>query len=283
MSNLLKSHTVKCDESDKRVLDFNELISEKIVEIKASIEKEAIINNENTGFVEGIDAQKVELLLNEQTDETTATQESSVDEETLEQMNEKADSIITNANNQADSIIDNARIEAENIKNNAFEEGRKLGYEEGIKEGRTLIDEEKANLEVLRNNIEIDRKKAIDELEPQLVNTILDVFEKVTHVLSDDKKELILQLVDSAITQVDIGNNFIVRVSKDDGQYVKEHKEEILNSVDRDIHVDIVEDITMKKNQCLIETDYGIYDCSLDTQLENLIREIRLLSCAITE
>ncbi len=43
--------------------------------------------------------------------------------------------------------------------------------------------------------------------------------------------------------------------------------------------IEIVEDVTMKKNQCIIETGSGMYDCSLDVQLENLIEEIKMLSC----
>ena len=43
--------------------------------------------------------------------------------------------------------------------------------------------------------------------------------------------------------------------------------------------MDIVEDAAMKKNQCIIESDTGVYDCSLDIELNNLIRDIKLLSC----
>ena len=35
----------------------------------------------------------------------------------------------------------------------------------------------------------------------------------------------------------------------------------------------------MKRSQCLIDTDMGIFDCSLDIQLENLIDDIKILAC----
>lgn len=42
--------------------------------------------------------------------------------------------------------------------------------------------------------------------------------------------------------------------------------------------LEVVEDATMKKNECMIEADGGIYDCSLDMQLAALRRELLLLS-----
>ena len=42
--------------------------------------------------------------------------------------------------------------------------------------------------------------------------------------------------------------------------------------------LEIVEDITLSKNQALIETESGIFDCSLGTQLTELGRKLRLLS-----
>ena len=42
--------------------------------------------------------------------------------------------------------------------------------------------------------------------------------------------------------------------------------------------LEIVEDRTLNKNECLIETEDGIFDCSLSTQLTELKRKLQLLS-----
>ena len=42
--------------------------------------------------------------------------------------------------------------------------------------------------------------------------------------------------------------------------------------------VEIVEDITLGKGECLIETEGGIFDCGLGTQLSDLRRKRKLLS-----
>ena len=41
----------------------------------------------------------------------------------------------------------------------------------------------------------------------------------------------------------------------------------------------IVQDMALKQNECMIETDSGVFNCSLDVELHNLIKQIKLLSC----
>ena len=73
--------------------------------------------------------------------------------------------------------------------------------------------------------------------------------------------------------------NYLVHVSGTDYLYVKEHKEELLQETSGEhIVIDIVEDHTMKETECTIETENGIYDCGLGTQLGELKKKLRLLS-----
>ena len=42
--------------------------------------------------------------------------------------------------------------------------------------------------------------------------------------------------------------------------------------------VDIVEDMTMRQGDCMIETANGIFDCGIDTQLSAIKKRLTLLS-----
>ena len=42
--------------------------------------------------------------------------------------------------------------------------------------------------------------------------------------------------------------------------------------------IEIVEDNTLSKNECLIETENGVFDCGLGTQLAELKQKLMLLS-----
>ena len=47
----------------------------------------------------------------------------------------------------------------------------------------------------------------------------------------------------------------------------------------KDITLDITTDETLGKNDCIIETDGAVFDCSLDKELVNLTKKIKMLSC----
>ena len=68
-------------------------------------------------------------------------------------------------------------------------------------------------------------------------------------------------------------------VSPEDYKFLTNNQGKIYCAVSKEINLDIVADTTMKKNECIIETDAGVFDCSLDIELNNLIKDIKLLSC----
>ena len=73
--------------------------------------------------------------------------------------------------------------------------------------------------------------------------------------------------------------DYIIHVSKEDYPYVGMQKQQIVEQGSVGVaSVEIVEDTTLGKNECLIETDGGIFDCSLGVQLADLTKQLRLLS-----
>lgn len=267
MSNLLKAGFVKGKE-EKRVIDYNELIQEKLKAIRISLQENGGGNGE---FIAGLNAEVVEELVNP--------------EEELEKAREEAAQLLQYAREQtelakqeASQILEKAKIEGEQLKQQAYEQGKAEGYQDGMAQGQQEIDGIKAALMQEKTELECDYEMKRKQLEPQLVDTILEVFQKVTYVLGEDKREMMLYLVDHALTRIESSKQFLVRVSKEDYPFVAEHKEMLCERVASSSEIDIVKDAALVRNECLIETDGGVFNCSLDVQLENLIRDIRVLA-----
>ena len=70
----------------------------------------------------------------------------------------------------------------------------------------------------------------------------------------------------------------MLKVSKSDYPFILKYKEVLDKSIIGEAEINIVEDNSLLKNQCLIETDGGVFDCSLDVQLDNLTKMLRILS-----
>jgi len=79
--------------------------------------------------------------------------------------------------------------------------------------------------------------------------------------------------------RVETSGNMIVHVSREDYPEVNSARTELLERAGTPREkVEIVSDMTLAPSQCMIETDSGVYDCSLGTELAELSRKLMLLS-----
>lgn len=277
MSNLLKRGTTFI--SEERIIDYNELIKLKLKNIVS--DKESHSNVDADGFVNGLKADVVEQLLTGSEDENEAVDSQNPDDvknqlaAAIEEANEQARSI----KDEANEVLAQAHMEAGKI----IEDAKRTGYEQGACNAR---EEYGSKAEALER--EYEQKKAQLEkeyndlkaaIEPELVETITEVFRKITYTVAEDNKEIIIGLINGVMKNSDISNEFVIRVSPDDYRFLVNNQGKIYCAVSKEVNMDIVEDAAMKKNQCIIESDTGVYDCSLDIELNNLIRDIKLLSC----
>lgn len=287
MSNLLKGFCVAVDGTDKRVIDYNDIISEKLIEIKNAMSGEDFSED---GFSAGLNPVNVSQVLDDggrviggELDEETVAkiekENAAKREAILTEANAEADGIVARAREDASAIIDKAKLDAERIR----AEARDSGYAEGMSAGSEAADSQYRQLveelEQQRTELFNEYRRKEEKMEPALVDTILRIFAEITHAVSVDKRDMILTLVNNVMAGGEASRNFVIRVCNEDAYFLKENKEKIIGAIREDIHIEIVVDPSMKRNECLIDTDTGVYDCSLDIQLENLINDIRILSC----
>ncbi len=271
---------------DKRVIDCNAIISDMLVKIRntassAEFTEEGFNPLLNPLEVSEVLADDEHIIGGEQSEDI---EKSKVDREKRKEIiiaeaQAEADAIIDRANEDARAIILQAQTEAESIKNEAMKQGFAEGTSKGMEQALTEVSIKQKELTELEQHLISEYKKKVEELEPALVDTILRLFSEITHTIAMDKKDMILTLVNNVMSGGEASRNFVIRVCSEDAIFLKENKEKIIGAVRKDIHIEIVTDSSMKRNECLIDTDTGIYDCSLDIQLENLINDIKILSC----
>ena len=56
-----------------------------------------------------------------------------------------------------------------------------------------------------------------------------------------------------------------------------EFSDEIREIVGQKVAIEFVHDAKLKDDQCKIETSFGVFDCGIDTQLDNLLKDIKSL------
>ena len=145
MSNLYKGSYYYSGETKARVIDSNEAVSAKIVEIKKSMKQNGYSekNKDKDGFIVGIDAKEVQELISEEEAESAENEGMRISadiEYMLNNADMQAKGIVDKARYDAAMILTDAKKEADELKRRAQEEGAFSGYEEGLNKGKGEIE-----------------------------------------------------------------------------------------------------------------------------------------------
>ncbi len=257
MSNVIKAYTVRYDVVEKKTIDTHLKIDREIVN-RSSLAVAAQPQALQEGFVEGLKAMVVE--------------------EVNPQQEENAGRLIEDARQEAGRILEQAAREAEKIKKDAYSAAQKNGYDAGIAQARQEIQKIKAGYEEKAGNLKQEYDSMVEKLEPQLVTLVADLVERITGILVEDKREVILYLLERALKNMEKSNEYTIRVSKEDYEVVTAGRTLLQSALGWDALLYIQEDSNLGKNQGYIETDLKIINCSLDIQLHNLITDLKLMS-----
>jgi flagellar assembly protein FliH len=211
------------------------------------------------GFVEGLSAVVVEEIPSK------------------EELSKQASGILKEAENEAKGMLDQAKKDAEKLKSEAIAAAQKKGYDEGQLQLKREAQKLKTEYEEKNRELQKEYEDMTKALEPQMADIIASLVEKITGIFVEDKEEVILYLVEKAIKSMDKSSEYTIRVSKEDYDTVSSKKDLLIGAIGRDVPVYITEDAALVKNQCLIETDVRVINCSLDVQLGNLISDLKLI------
>lgn len=299
-SNIYKFHQVNFNE-DTLLIDNNEKIAKKIESLEPQMLKRAVGDSDVEpvdGFLSGLDAEQVDALLSGlPEDNIPAGGEDSLENgstgqsqdasqsagEALALVSAQGQEIIAEAKEEAGKIkedaLRDAQAEIEMLRQSAYEEAKGEGYEAGYKEAIKQVEQQKMQLLEERRQLEEEYQELADNLEPKFVEALTDIYEKVFQVDLQKEHDILMHLIASTMHKMEGSSNYLIHVSKEDYSYVNSKKEELIAaSVSANASIELVEDITLGPNDCIIETDGGIFDCGLGTQLEELSQKLRLLS-----
>ena len=269
MSNLLKQCYVVSSGTGTRIINSNDGVRQKLKELQQEQAPEQVDvsaedgqENAPAGFSQGIQAKTVQIDVE------------ALRREALEKAAVEADEITSTAKEDAERI----RGEAEEKARTLYEEQKKLGYEEGARcrEEELNREHEKAmeSLHAQKKQLEEQYHEKMSVMEKDIVDAVIQVFDKVFKIQFEEKRELLLQLVNGALLDIDPGDKIRIHTNRSDEEILKEHLQDI---VGKDVAIEFVKDNKLSDGQCKIETPYGVVDCGVDTQLSALLKDIRSL------
>lgn len=187
---------------------------------------------------------------------------------------DEADTLLDKARRDAEAILAEAKTRVEEQEKNGYDEGFKKGREEGFREGnieaQRLID----RLHVIIERTMDKRQEILSETEQQIVDLVLLMTRKIVKVISENQRNVVVSNVVQALRKVKGRGDVIVRVNLNDVGMTSQHTKDFLSAAENVKNITVVEDSTIDRGGCVVETDFGAIDARIVSQLNELEQRI---------
>jgi flagellar assembly protein FliH len=187
---------------------------------------------------------------------------------------EEAQRIKDAAEQEAERMREEARGQVEEIKEQARGEGYEAGREEGYEAGKAEVERLIEQLHHIIDKTLEKRTDIIEQSETQLINLVLTIAKKVVKVISENQKNVVVNNVIQALRKLKSRGEVLVKVNLEDVDMTSEHVKDFMRMVENVKSVTVVEDTTVDKGGCIIETDFGEIDARISSQLQEIEEKI---------
>lgn len=276
ITNVAKIVYIQPPESDTQEIEETEPVEEYTGPTADDLRREAEIFRVNW------EREKEELLLKSEAEaqkiikdaEDAAFEElNSKNNEALkikQQAEDEAARIVREAKEHADRIIEDSEKKIESLEGEAYESGFSKGNEEGFVAGSAEVERLVAQLHSIINSAIARRNEIIEESETQIINLVLLIAVKVIKVISENQKNVVVNNVIQALRKLKTRGDVVVRVNLEDVKIASDRIQDFMRMVENVNSVTIVEDSTVDRGGCIIETDFGEIDARISSQLREI-------------
>lgn len=183
---------------------------------------------------------------------------------------QNAAEIIKNAQEEASKIVEDAKKEQEVLKNSGHSEGYNKGLEDGFSEGKDEVTRLVERTHKILEGVMARREEILTSTEQQLVELVILMTRKVVKIISENQKSVVMANVLQALKKVKGRGDVTIRVNMEDVKLTTEHAQEFISQVENIQGITVIEDSTVDKGGCIVETDFGAIDARIQSQLSEL-------------
>jgi len=191
---------------------------------------------------------------------------------------QQAKDIIQKAQDDASQIRQQASLEQEDVKQKAYEEGLSKGREEGYKVGQEEVNRLVERTHRILEAVMSRREEILSETEQQIVELVVLMTRKVVKIISENQKSVVMANVLQALKKVKGRGDVNLRVNLADVKLTTEHIQDFIKQVENVKGITVLEDSTVEKGGCIVETDFGAIDARISSQLTELETKILEIS-----
>lgn len=179
----------------------------------------------------------------------------------------KADQIFADAEKEAARIRKEAAKVLSEVED-ARETAKKKGFAEGREEGMALATEFITKFESLKGAF-------YQNAESEIISLVMEIAEKVIGRMVQDHREAIISIVRQAVESA-LGDRVTIRLNPEDYKKVAPQVKVLQDNLDKSRRLSFKEDDTISAGGCVVETEVGMIDAQLETQLRAIRKALEL-------
>lgn len=191
-----------------------------------------------------------------------------------QQAEDQAVNIVAEAEKKAAEIVANAKSKMDEQLKEGFSEGLKKGQEAGFKEGSLEAQRLTDRLHTIIERMMDKRQEILAETEQQIVDLVLLMTRKIVKVISENQRNIVVSNVVQALRKVKGRGEVIIRVNLNDVAMTTQHIKDFLSAAENIKNITVVEDSTVDRGGCVVETDFGSIDAKIVSQLNEIEQRI---------
>lgn len=162
--------------------------------------------------------------------------------------------------------------ELEKVRLESIEQGKALGREIAQRELAPAIE----LLEQYAQMLVAERTDLAVRFEEQLVSLATQMAEKILHTELHIKPELLAGIVKNALRSIGEAKQVTVRVHPQDLELLRLKATEMATVLASSATIDLRPDDSLKRGDCMIDSDVGSLDARLATQLSSLKQQLEM-------
>jgi len=191
---------------------------------------------------------------------------------------DEAKRIVEEAKNKAEELEAEIQAKVDKVEKEAFGKGHAEGREEGFQEGRQEVERLVDTLQKIISAAIDKRNEIIQESETQVINLVLLISKKVIKVISENQRNVVINNVVQALRKLKSRGDVVIRVNLADVELTSEHINDFMKMVENVKSITVLEDSSVDRGGCFIETDFGQIDARISSQLHEIEEKITELA-----
>ena len=197
---------------------------------------------------------------------------------------------VEQANRQAREVREAAHLEAETIRREEFEKSRQEGLKQGLQDADEDVQrraEELANrwvderletalpaLQGIVDGLDREREHWLSEWESALIRISVAIAEKIVCRTIEVQPNISIEMIREALRLVTTNTKLLVRLNPADREQIGDFQDRFSTVLSSVAEVSIVADDSITLGGCLLESEHGIIDARLESQLQRIATEL---------